>query len=325
VLSIQANFPMLRRATVTLLATAVGSLFAAPAPVRPAGVESRFSQAALPDTTAARAPSDSELRERTAKLIENQHNDDAALDQYERVEHYVDRTTGSNSRVILDKTYRVVPNGGGTTKVLLLDRGMPSAPEDYRRQLEMLRGILQMMTDPNDSRAKSAYEKYQKRQHDRADFVEVARSAFIVKWQSRETCGGRPCDAFSLNPDPNFHPHSMYQDAMAHVTGKIYVDRETNQLARGEMDVTSDIYFGGGILGRLSRGSQVSMEQAEAAPGIWLPTRYQYDFSGRKFLFSFTQHQTIEASHYRRIGPPSEALVAIQKELASGKPAPGDL
>jgi hypothetical protein len=66
------------------------------------------------------------------------------------------------------------------------------------------------------------------------------------------------------------------------------------------------------------------MEQAEVAPGIWLPTLYQYDYSGRKFLFSFAQHQTIEASHYRRIGPPSEALVAIQNELTSGKPTPGD-
>ncbi len=181
-----------------------------------------------------------------------------------------------------------------------------------------------MMANPNDPRAKTAYEKYQKRQHERAEFVDMSQTAFVVKWQDREVWNGRPCDVFTLTPDPNFHPHSMYQDAMAHVTGKIWVDRETGQLARGEADVTSDIYFGGGILGRLARGSKVSMEQAEVAPGIWLPMRYQYDFSGRKFLFSFEQHQTIEVSHYQRIGPPSQALLAIQKELATGKPTPGD-
>ena len=37
------------------------------------------------------------------------------------------------------------------------------------------------------------------------------------------------------------------------------------------------------------------MEQQEVAPGIWLPTRYQYDFTARKFLFTFEQHQYVEA------------------------------
>jgi len=312
---------MPRLTTVSILALVVGSMLAEVPPARPAPA---VAQNNSPGISAATVPSDAEVRERATKLIQNQHNDDAALEQYERTEHYVDRTSGTNAHVILDKTYRIVPHGGGTMKILLSDHGIPTDPQEYRRQLELLRGVLEMMANPNDSRAKAAREKYQKRQHERADFVDMTQAAFVVKWQGREACSGRPCDLFSLTPNPSFHPHSIYQDAMAHVTGKIYVDVETNQLARGEVEVTSDIYFGGGILGRLSRGGRVSMEQAEVAPGIWLPTLYQYDYSGRKFLFSFAQHQTIEASHYRRIGPPSEALTAIQKELASGKPTPGD-
>ena len=72
------------------------------------------------------APSDAEVRERSAKLIENQHNDDTALEQYERIEHYLDRTAGANPRVLLDKTYRVVPTGGGTMKIALTDQGTPA-------------------------------------------------------------------------------------------------------------------------------------------------------------------------------------------------------
>jgi hypothetical protein len=272
----------------------------------------------------AKPPSDAELLTRTTKLIENQHNDDAALDVYERTEHHLDQAAGASPRVLLDKTYRVVPTGGGAMKIVTADHGMPVGAEEYRRQMEMLRGILEFMANPNDSRGKAAYEKYQKRQHDRADFVETARNAFLVKWQDRETFRGRASDVFLLTPDPNFHPHSMFQGAMAHVTAKIWVDRETGQLARGEADVTSDIYFGGGILGKLTKGSKVSLDQVEVAQGIWLPTRYEYNYSGRKFLFSFEQHQTIDATNYRRIGPPGEALAAVQRELASGKPVAGD-
>jgi hypothetical protein len=313
---------MLRSGAAPMLALAVGSLLAA-APAAPP------PQPATPQTGAtwapdAQAPTEAEVHERAAKLTDNQHDDDTALDQYERIEHYVERTGGPNSRVLLDKTYRMVPDGGGTSKLLIEDHGTPGDPQEYRRQLQTLADILKVMANPNDSRAKAAYEKYEKRKRDRAEFLDVARSAFIVKWQDREMWNGRTCDVFTLNSDPSFHPHSIFQDALAHVTAKIWVDRQTNQLARGEADVTSDTYFGGGILGRLSRGSKISMEQAEVAPGVWLPTRYQYDFSGRKFLFSFEQHETIEVTHYRRIGPPGEALAAIQKELAAGKPTPGD-
>jgi hypothetical protein len=106
---------------------------------------------------------------------------------------------------------------------------------------------------------------------------------------------------------------------MSHVSAKIWVDRDSNQMVRGEAHILRDISFGGGILGKLYRGGTFSMDQAEVAPGIWLPTDYQYDFSGRKFLFSFEENQTIEASHYRRVGPPKEALAIVQDDLATGK------
>jgi hypothetical protein len=91
-------------------------------------------------------------------------------------------------------------------------------------------------------------------------------------------------------------------------------------MVRGEAHIMRDISFGGGILGKVYRGGVFSMEQAEVAPGIWEPTRYQYDFGGRKFVFSFDEHEIVEASHYRRVGSPREALAVVQNELASSQP-----
>jgi len=62
------------------------------------------------------------------------------------------------------------------------------------------------------------------------------------------------------------------------------------------------------------------LEQAEVQPGIWLPTFYQYDFVGRKFLFVFEIHERREESRYQRIGPPNEALIAIRRELSQNTP-----
>ncbi len=275
--------------------------------------------ATAPSGANAQAPTEEEIRARTKTLLANQHADDKALELYERVERHIDRSGGTNPRTIEDKTYRIVPTGFGNDKILLHTQGRPTDPALYTRQLHALEELLETTTNPDDPRGRAAYAKFDKRMRERAEFVDAASEAYRVKWTGRENRNGRDCDVFALDPDPKFQPHSMFQEAFAHTTAKLWVDRTAQQIVHGEANVTSDIPFGGGILGKLYKGSVVSLDQAEVAPGVWLPTRYQYDFAGRKFLFSFDQHQVIEVSHYRRIGTPKEALQMVQNELSSGK------
>lgn len=259
------------------------------------------------------------MRARRQKLIANQHADDEALNFYERIERHIDRSGGDNPRVTSDRTYRVVPTGGGTMKILLRDHGDGVSRAKYRHQLESWRDVLEMMTTPGDRKGEKARAKYEKRERQRAKFVDAARKAFVPKWLGRQKLAGRSCDVFELVPNPEFHPNSMFEGALSHVTGKIWVDRETDQLVRAQAWVTTDISFVAGIAGKVYRGSMVEMDQAEVAPGVWLPTHYEYDFTGRKFLFPFSQHETIEVRDYRRVGPPSEALALVKRELSSGK------
>jgi hypothetical protein len=271
-----------------------------------------------------RPPSAAEIAARAKVLLEHQHANDEALEQYERVEHHVDRTGGATPRVLDDKTYRVVPTGSGTMKLLLKDGDRPVDPADYRRQLVAWEELLQLMLKPDDSRTKSAYAKWQKRKDDRKDLLDATGEAFLTTWDGQDTCNGRVCDIYEIQPNPNFHPRSLVQDILTRVTAKIWVDRDANQLVHGEAHVMRDISFGGGILGKLYRGGVFFMQQEEVAPGVWLPTRYQYDFTARKFLFTFEQHQYVEARQYRHVGPPKQALALAQSELASGKAPYGD-
>jgi hypothetical protein len=307
---------MLKRATILTgvsasLHIALAAILATACAARPQTGPQTAASTKPPLASQTYAPSSDEIRTRAKKLIENQHENDRALDEYERVERHEDFTSGPNPQTIEDKLFRVVPDGGGTLKILLKDKGTPTDPADYRRQLQLWEDILQRMTQPDDSKAKAAREKYQKRQHERADFLDAMKEAYIVKWLGRENHGGRNCDVFQ--------PRSMFQSALVHVTAKIWVDHDADELVRGEAHILSDISFGGGLLGKLYRGGFVSMEQAEVAPGVWLPTRTEYEFTGRKFLFPFAEHQVIEASHYRRLGSLQQALVVVQNELSSGK------
>lgn len=264
-------------------------------------------------------PSAAEMRARTEKLVANQHADDEASELYQRVERHVIRSGDAPDRIIDDKTYRMVPTGAGTQKILLRDGDKPVDSATYNRGMHALAEVLRAMADPNDPRARASLAKRQKRERDRAEFVDAMKEAFVSKWLSADTRNGRECDVVELDTNPDFHPHTIFQNALTHVTAKIWVDRETNQLVWGEAHVLSDISVGGGILGKVYRGSRISMAQEEVAPGIWLPTHYQYDLTGRKFLFSFQEHETIDLSHYRRVGSAKEALVIVEGELAGGK------
>jgi hypothetical protein len=176
-------------------------------------------------------------------------------------------------------------------------------------------GVLQFMVNPDDERMKSASAKYAKRQQDRAHLVDALLVAFDPKWLGREMRNGRDCDVIEVSPDPRFQPHSIFEDALTHATAKVWVDHTADQLVRAEAQITSDVSVGGGILGKLYKGGTFVMEQTEVAPGVWLPTLYQYDFSGRRFLFPFEDHQVIEASHYRYIGSAKDALPIAENEL----------
>jgi hypothetical protein len=269
-------------------------------------------------------PSDAELQARADKLIANQHRNEQFLDEYERIERQVDQTAGMAPKVLEDRTYRIVPTGTGTMKILVSDRGKPADPAEYRKQLQLWEQTLELALKPNDSRAKTAYAKFEKKKKDRAELINSMKEGLLRKWIGQETISGHLCDVIQLDPTPEFHPHSTLQEAITRVTAKVWVDHTATQIVRAEAHVTRDISFGGGILGKLYRGGVFAFDQSEVAPGVWLPTRYQYDYTARKFLFTFDQHQWIEVSRYRRVGPPKEALALVQSELASGKPLTAD-
>jgi len=307
---------MPRRAVILLFLAAL--LFITPAVLPRAAAQAPSTGVSQLDSSAP-APSEAEMRERKEKLVANQHADDQALNLYERVEHWVDRSGGQDSRVLDDRTYRVVPTGGGTMKILLKSAGAGVSAEAYRRQLEAWQKVLKMMTAPDSDKGQSARAKYEKRERQRAQFVDAAQNAFLPKWLGRQVVDGHACDVFELLPNPEFHPSSIFESALAHVTAKIWLDPQTDQMVRAQAWVTSDISFVAGIAGKVYRGSRVEMDQAQVAPGIWLPTHYEYDFAGRKFLFPFAEHQVIDVKDYRRVGTPPEALTEVEAELASGK------
>ena len=233
----------------------------------------------------------------------------------------VTRKPEDHSVVLTDRTDRVIPSGTGVMKLPLMENGAPAPPERYRSQLQFAVTALELEIHPND-RYKADMVKYQKRQREHADLVDSACKAFRMKWAGRETFpdphapnGSRTLGKILLDPDPGYVPTSHFAAAFQHAHATLWVDESQAQFARLEGDISSDITFAGGIAGKINRGGHFVLEQSEVEPGIWLPTLVTTDFEGRKFVFSFSMHERTEITHYRRLGPPLQAIEIIRAEL----------
>lgn len=276
------------------------------------------------------APSPEQIRALIARAVENQHRDDRALLEFERIEHKVTRN-GENAQVLTDTTERILPSPTGNIKLKMAEKGVPVPPETYRIELEFANNAFSLAMYPTDH-YKEDIAKFEKRRHERSDLVDSAMKAFRATWAGRETLvdstgahGTRSYLKFLLDPDPAYQPINRLATSFQHVHATLWVDEAQEQFARLEGDVATDIPFAGGIAGKVYRGGHVVLQQEEVAPGVWLPTLYTYDVDGRKFVFAFGIHERTEITRYRRIGPPPQAIEIVRNDLNNLKtvtPAP---
>lgn len=257
-----------------------------------------------------------QLDDLISRTIANQHRNDAATDSFEHIEQQVSHAGTAGGPVTQDRTYRVVPTGSGTLKLLIRDSSKNVSDALYRRQLRDWESILKVAVHADDPRQAAVLAKQQKRRKDRARFIDAALSAYKITWLAREVRDGRVVEKLQFDPNPAYKLRGDTTDWLTHAQAIVWIDAQEAQAAAIDATITRDISIGGGFLGKIYRGGHFLMQQAPAAPGIWEPTHYEYDISGRKFLFAFTMHEEISNSRYRLLGPPEELLAEAQNNLA---------
>jgi len=188
----------------------------------------------------------------------------------------------------------------------------------YASQLQTLESVLKTMANPTTRRQKQPTPNSRSACMSERSLSTPQAKPTRPKWVARETWNGRECDVICA-PDPNAKipaPVRCSRMPFAHTTRQALGKSPDNSDRSRRSPRDQRHFLRRGILGKLYRGSVVSMDQAGGRAGhLAANTHYQYDSAGRKFLFSFDQHQIIKVSRYRRIGPPSQALQTVQNEL----------
>jgi len=247
------------------------------------------------------------------RAIAMQHQSDEALEEYDRTERIVDRDRDKKST---ETTARVVPVGTGAMRVELERNGQAVPPAEITQAWRNIAGMLESRSRSGDPKVKQDYERAAKRRREAARMVDAIGEAFRFRWAGRSMREGRAVVELDFEPEPGFKPSLRFAGVYKQIWGKVWVDEASGYVVRLEAELRRDVSFGAGIVGKVYRGARIEIEQAEVAPGAWLPTLNSYDIDGRRFLFPANLHRKQYASEYRRIGPPAEALALIRSQHA---------
>ena len=248
-----------------------------------------------------------------SRVIANQKRVDADMNVYERVERVEIRKTGNDPNPSEVKVWKVFPAGTGTSKISLTADAKPTSAESYRAALEKLQTTLVWAAETGPAQ-REAYAKVERRKKERNELIDTTRKAFVFARIGEEMRGDRVLVKYEMTRNPAFKPATRNEMLFTRISGTLWIDKETSQLAKIEGHVTDDITLAL-FLAKVYRGSYFMQEWYEMAPGVWLPSYQQYDFDGRKFVVPFSIHERTFYTNYKRVGPPKEAVEVVRGEL----------
>ena len=186
--------------------------------------------------------SESKGSELFQRVIANQKRTDQELDLFERIERTEIRKTGSDPKPAEVKAWRVFPAGVANDRIPLSAEGKPISAESYGAELQKLEKLLvwAMQQGPGQD---EALAKLARKRKERNDLIEATHAAFIFTLAGHEMRGDRSLAKYSMVPNPKYKPTSRNAALFTRVSGFIWIDEESAELAKVEGEVSQDILF----------------------------------------------------------------------------------
>jgi hypothetical protein len=88
-----------------------------------------------------------------------------------------------------------------------------------------------------------------------------------------------------FEPNPSFSPPSHVEQVLEGMKGYLLIDRSARRIARIDGTLYRDVSFGWGIVGRLDKGGQFFVQQADLGDGSWDITEMKLNITGKILVF----------------------------------------
>ena len=258
---------------------------------------------AAPAWTRAQAQ-ESSARETVRAVMKNELSADAN-DRTHRMFKESKKVPGKSTVKLVVETAH-----GNVSRVLEID-GRPPTPEQRAKDEANMQKLI---SDPAEQQ-KQARDRREDGKQAR-NMMQMLPDAFL--WTKTGETNG--VSSFKFRPNPEFDPPTREATVLGAMAGTMTIDQRQLRLKSLKGELTKDVEFGWGILGRLHKGGTFNIERAEVSPKVWQITETHVHISGRALLFkSIDQNEDEVTSDYKRV-PDSlslqEAAAMLKKDGA---------
>ncbi len=220
----------------------------------------------------------------------------------------------------LTSTREIYETKDGDVARLLAINGQPLSTEAGQKEEARLSDLA---ADPGRQRHRSQAEDA-----DQAHALKVLRAlptAFLYQYAGTAQGPAGAVEKFTFIPNPSFSPPNLETQILTAMTGAIWIDPAQERVTRLEGHLQQDVDFGWGILGRLSKGGWIVIDQAQVLPDEWRTVRLQMAMSGRVVFRARKFDTTEEESQFAPLPAGMGYQEAITKLQAGAfTPEPGN-
>jgi hypothetical protein len=167
------------------------------------------------------------------------------------------------------------------TKQGELDRTVAVNGRELNREQQQAedRRLQKLLSQPEQLKAK------QKKAREDGEQMEALLKAFPDAFHFQLEGESGPCVSIKFKPNPNFHPSTRALTVFHHLEGNLVVDEKDRRIAEIDGQLTSEVKFGGGLLGHLDRGGTFHVKQQDVGSGHWEMTLMNVHMNGKVLFF----------------------------------------
>lgn len=222
-------------------------------------------------------------------------------------------SNSENNKTIVEE---VIQTPDGWVRHLLSVNGKPATPEEQKKNENEIQKLL---TDQNYRRDQR--EKIEKDGQKATELLAMLPKAFLYKFAGRKN----GVIHLSFRPNPKFHPPTREANVFHGMAGVLLIDAKEMRLLQLSGHLVRNIDFGGGILGKLSKGGTFEVDQANVGGDHWELTKLDVHISGHALFFATIKEQQHEImTNFREVPPTTtlaEAVQMLKTDAQKGRPS----
>lgn len=213
------------------------------------------------------------------------------------------------------KSYDVLLLEGSPYRRLAGRDDRPLPPGDEKKEQEKLaRSTAERRKETTAQRTLRLTEYVSRPDWQREAWKELPE-AFDFHLIGEETRDGSSLYVIEATPRRGYSPKSHTAKVLAHLQGRLWVDKQHAYLMKAEVEVVDTISVGL-FLVRLAKGSRAAFEQTRVNDGVWLPRRVQVFASARLGLLKVLRfEQEIIYSNCREFQAGSLVMLQFKARL----------